>query len=62
MSEKKTDVARYDRQIRLWGEDGQRALESAKICLINATATGTETLKNLVLPGLHQIFFSLQYY
>ena len=36
---------------RLWGNHGQEALESAKICLINASATGTEILKNLVLPG-----------
>uniref|UniRef100_A0A2K5ZCW0 NEDD8-activating enzyme E1 regulatory subunit n=1 Tax=Mandrillus leucophaeus TaxID=9568 RepID=A0A2K5ZCW0_MANLE len=31
---------------------GQEALESAHVCLINATATGTEILKNLVLPGI----------
>ncbi|XP_070575190.1 NEDD8-activating enzyme E1 regulatory subunit-like [Ptychodera flava] len=43
---------KYDRQLRLWGDHGQAALESAKICLINATATGTEILKNLVLPGI----------
>lgn len=36
---------------RLWGDHGQAKLEEAKVCLINATATGTETLKNLVLPG-----------
>lgn len=36
---------------RLWGDHGQEALESAHVCLINATATGTEILKNLVLPG-----------
>jgi len=36
----------------LWGDHGQAALEAAKICLINATATGTEILKNLILPGL----------
>ena len=35
---------RYDRQLRLWGDSGQRALESAKICLINATATGIISL------------------
>jgi amyloid beta precursor protein binding protein 1 len=29
----------------------QRALMESKICLLNAGATGTETLKNLVLPG-----------
>ena len=45
--------------VRLWGDHGQEALEGAKICLINASATGTEILKNLILPGsvvLSQIF------
>uniref|UniRef100_H3AMY6 NEDD8-activating enzyme E1 regulatory subunit n=1 Tax=Latimeria chalumnae TaxID=7897 RepID=H3AMY6_LATCH len=44
---------KYDRQLsRLWGDHGQEALESAHVCLINATVTGTEILKNLVLPGI----------
>ncbi|KAK1330478.1 hypothetical protein QTO34_010667 [Cnephaeus nilssonii] len=43
---------KYDRQLRLWGDHGQEALESAHVCLINATATGTEILKNLILPGI----------
>uniref|UniRef100_A0A3Q3WXP2 NEDD8-activating enzyme E1 regulatory subunit n=1 Tax=Mola mola TaxID=94237 RepID=A0A3Q3WXP2_MOLML len=43
---------KYDRQLRLWGDHGQEALESAHVCLINASATGTEILKNLVLPGI----------
>jgi amyloid beta precursor protein binding protein 1 len=43
---------KYDRQLRLWGADGQGRLERAKVCLINACATGTEILKNLVLPGI----------
>jgi NEDD8-activating enzyme E1 regulatory subunit len=43
---------KYDRQIRIWGEHGQAALERASVCLLNAGATGTETLKNLVLPGI----------
>jgi len=47
-----TDVKRYDRQLRLWGEDGQARLEASNICLLNASATGCETLKNLVLPGV----------
>ncbi|EWC45485.1 hypothetical protein DRE_00884 [Drechslerella stenobrocha 248] len=38
---------KYDRQLRLWGAGGQQALEHAHILLINATAAGTETLKNL---------------
>lgn len=49
MSEKSR---RYDRQLRLWGDHGQAALERAHVCLIHATATGTEILKSLVLPGI----------
>eukprot|EP00667_Euglena_gracilis_P007143 EG_transcript_7209 len=43
---------KYDRQTRLWGTGGQRALEAARVCLLNATGAGTETLKNLILPGI----------
>ena len=43
---------RYDRQLRLWGDHGQAALERAQVCVINATATSTEILKNIVLPGV----------
>uniref|UniRef100_A0A8C5ED35 NEDD8-activating enzyme E1 regulatory subunit n=1 Tax=Gouania willdenowi TaxID=441366 RepID=A0A8C5ED35_GOUWI len=38
--------------LKLWGDHGQDTLENAHVCLINATATGTEILKNLVLPGI----------
>lgn len=43
---------KYDRQLRLWGSDGQRRLGSTHVLLLKATAVGTETLKNLVLPGV----------
>ena len=43
---------KYDRQLRLWGAEGQRLLSEANILLIRADAVGSETLKNLVLPGL----------
>ena len=43
---------KYDRQLRLWGRDGQDNLMKAHLLLINANATGSETLKNLVLPGI----------
>ncbi|KNE61573.1 hypothetical protein AMAG_06389 [Allomyces macrogynus ATCC 38327] len=43
---------KYDRQLRLWHAHGQAALEKAHVCLVNGTATGTEALKNLVLPGV----------
>ncbi|XP_026478929.1 nedd8-activating enzyme E1 regulatory subunit-like [Ctenocephalides felis] len=49
MSEKSK---KYDRQIRLWGENGQSLLEQAQICVINATALGSEILKGLILPGV----------
>ena len=53
MANAPTDKAtRYDRQLRLWGDHGQVLLEAAHVCLINASAVGTETLKNLVLPGI----------
>jgi len=43
---------KYDRQLRLWGADGQNKLEAAHIALFGASATGCETLKNLILPGV----------
>ena len=42
---------KYDRQLRLWGANGQNLLESSHIALVGSTATGCEVLKNLVLPG-----------
>jgi len=48
----KDKIEKYDRQLRLWGAHGQNALEHAHICLLHANATGTEILKNLVLPGI----------
>lgn len=44
--------SKYDRQLRIWGEQGQAALERANICLLNCGPTGSETLKNLVLGGI----------
>ncbi|GMN61737.1 hypothetical protein TIFTF001_030823 [Ficus carica] len=52
MAEPKT---KYDRQLRIWGEQGQTALEKASICLLNCGPTGSETLKNLVLGGIGSI-------
>ncbi len=36
----------------MWKEHGQGKLENANICLLGAAATGTEIIKNLVLPGI----------
>jgi len=45
---------KYDRQIRLWGMHGQKRIEKSHICLLGAGPSGTETLKNLILPGIGQ--------
>ncbi|CAA2975460.1 NEDD8-activating enzyme E1 regulatory subunit AXR1-like isoform X2 [Olea europaea subsp. europaea] len=46
---------KYDRQLRIWGEQGQTALEKSSICLLNCGPTGSETLKNLVLGGVGSV-------
>ncbi|KAI8645748.1 NEDD8-activating enzyme E1 regulatory subunit-like protein [Parasitella parasitica] len=46
---------KYDRQLRLWAATGQHALEHAHICLLNASSTGCEIIKNLVLPGVGNV-------
>ncbi|KAI9199809.1 Nedd8 activating enzyme E1 subunit 1 [Polychytrium aggregatum] len=50
MIDKKTQ--KYDRQLRLWQAHGQACLEDARVCLLNASVAGSETLKNLILPGI----------
>ncbi|OWZ07037.1 SUMO-activating enzyme (SAE) [Phytophthora megakarya] len=45
---------KYDRQLRLWGAEGQRRLASTHVLLIGSCATGSEALKNLVLPGVQR--------
>ena len=52
---------KYDRQLRLWAANGQRALEESHVLLVISDTTaegsgssvaGVETLKNLVLPSI----------
>eukprot|EP00697_Spironema_sp_BW2_P003495 gnl/Spiro4/14648_TR7890_c0_g1_i1.p1 gnl/Spiro4/14648_TR7890_c0_g1~~gnl/Spiro4/14648_TR7890_c0_g1_i1.p1 ORF type:complete len:606 (+),score=152.23 gnl/Spiro4/14648_TR7890_c0_g1_i1:187-1818(+) len=38
--------------MRLWGPEGQDALEDSSVCLLNCSGTGVEILKNLILPGI----------
>ncbi|PVU87069.1 hypothetical protein BB559_006247 [Furculomyces boomerangus] len=45
---------RYDRQIRLWNLSGQQELANAKVGVFGSSALGSETLKNLVLPGIKE--------
>ena len=47
------ELAKYETTIyRIWGDQGQFALEQANICLLNCGPTGAEALKNLVLGGI----------
>ncbi|XBH95990.1 hypothetical protein VPH35_086465 [Triticum aestivum] len=49
------DQVRSPAQYRIWGDQGQAALEKASICLLNCGPTGTEALKNLVLGGIGSV-------
>lgn len=43
---------KYDRQLRLWGKHGQKLLSQSRILLLGASGSGSETLKNLILPQI----------
>ncbi|XP_027839917.1 SUMO-activating enzyme subunit 1 [Aphis gossypii] len=45
----------YDRQIRLWGYDGQKKLREIKVLLIGMQGLGAEIAKNLILSGVNSI-------
>jgi ubiquitin-like 1-activating enzyme E1 A len=42
----------YDRQIRLWGSEAQRRLQSSKVLLCGIAGLGSEIAKNLALAGI----------
>lgn len=46
---------KYDRQIRLWSSNGQQKLVLSNVLMIGGSVTGTEVLKNLILPGVGNI-------
>uniref|UniRef100_A0A158R4J3 NEDD8-activating enzyme E1 regulatory subunit n=1 Tax=Syphacia muris TaxID=451379 RepID=A0A158R4J3_9BILA len=47
---------RYDRQLRLWGDEGQNCIEHANVCVLGSSALATEILKNLVLAGVKYVY------
>ncbi|VVC25247.1 Hypothetical protein CINCED_3A022575 [Cinara cedri] len=51
----KDELKVYDRQIRLWGHDGQKKLSSWNVLLIGMQGLGAEIAKNLILSGVHSI-------
>lgn len=42
----------YDRQIRLWGLEGQSRLQKSRVLLLGINASAVEVAKNLVLAGV----------
>uniref|UniRef100_A0A8R1Y0Y6 NEDD8-activating enzyme E1 regulatory subunit n=1 Tax=Onchocerca volvulus TaxID=6282 RepID=A0A8R1Y0Y6_ONCVO len=50
------DDPRYDRQIRLWGDEGQSCIEHASVCVLGASALGCEIIKSLVLAGIKSVY------
>lgn len=45
----------FDRQLRLWGVDGQAALEAAHVVALGVTVAIAEALKSLVLAGVRNV-------
>jgi len=43
---------RYDRQLRVWGPQGQEALGQASVAVLGSGPAASEALKNLVLGGI----------
>ncbi|VDO41449.1 unnamed protein product [Onchocerca flexuosa] len=50
------DDPRYDRQVRLWGDEGQSCIEHASVCVLGASALGCEIIKSLVLAGIKSVY------
>ncbi|DAZ97000.1 TPA: hypothetical protein N0F65_011915 [Lagenidium giganteum] len=47
------EAAVYDRQMRLWGVEAQKRLQSSHVLVSGLSALGTELVKNLVLAGMN---------
>jgi ubiquitin-like 1-activating enzyme E1 A len=49
------ELALYDRQLRVWGAEGQNHIKNASVLVINLNGVGTEIVKNLTLSGIGSI-------
>lgn len=47
------EAAVYDRQMRLWGVEAQKRLQSSCVLISGLSALGSELAKNLVLSGMN---------
>ena len=48
-------LEKYDRQIRLWGVNGQKEIENAIICALGTDVVNSELLKNMVLHAVGHV-------
>lgn len=58
MSLKQGEVEVYDRQLRLWGFDAQKALKLSKVCIVGSKVVCTELARHLNLSGINLTFVS----
>ena len=45
----------YDRQLRLWGHEGQRGINDSIVCILGADSLACDFAKSLVLTGIGKI-------
>eukprot|EP00397_Hematodinium_sp_SG-2012_P064357 GEMP01090837.1.p1 GENE.GEMP01090837.1~~GEMP01090837.1.p1 ORF type:complete len:268 (-),score=63.64 GEMP01090837.1:120-890(-) len=50
-----SEVAQYDRQIRLWGLDAQKLLLTSEVVFLSLRGCYVEVVKNLVLAGIGHV-------
>uniref|UniRef100_A0A5S6Q3K1 ThiF domain-containing protein n=1 Tax=Trichuris muris TaxID=70415 RepID=A0A5S6Q3K1_TRIMR len=51
----KQEAVVYDRQIRIWGFEGQSRIMKSDVLLIGLGPLGAESAKNLLLAGVHKL-------
>lgn len=52
----KEDNYKYDRQIRLWGVEGQKLIDSTSLVVFGSSILVTEFLKSMTLHAVHKIY------
>lgn len=52
---KKYDTKQYDRQIRIWGLDAQKAMGESKVLMVGMGGLACEVAKNIVLAGIGEV-------
>lgn len=58
MALQESEYKQYDRQLRLWGMDAQKALKLASVCIIGTKTVCTELARHLNLAGVKLTFVS----